>query len=493
MNLGESIRNGVKWLLLGNTGGQILQFAYGVALARLLVPADFGMILTIQVFTGFVGVIASGGMGQSLIRSKEASAEDFNAVFTLQLTLGVLIYIGFFASAPLVGHYFDSPLYADLLRVSALSFLLRPFASVRTSWLTRQMNFKRRAVIDLIVGVVVGVSSVLMAAIGMGVWSLVLSGIAGALTGNMLLSYATPLKLRVRFDRTMMQRHTTFGFKITASEVVQHITEQSIKLILSKLAGPSFLGLFNKAESLARMPNRLVTPPTSQTVFRAMSTVQDDLDRTKYMFHRTITLLMLYTSPALVALWWVAEPLIGVVYGAKWLPVAGPLAIIVLSGFLRPIAIPCALVLTAQNRLTQNLLIQLLGLAFAIPAYLIGVKWGLEGVAWSLVACTVFITTLYYVSVSRVIATRLIELLNAVTPVLALDAILFGALAVAHMLLPGAKTSHPWFYLVTMASVGSTAFGLAFLFLPIPALRTEASRWRQGMVAGLRLMHRPSR
>jgi O-antigen/teichoic acid export membrane protein len=57
MNLGQSIRTGAKWLMIGNTGNGLLQFAFGVVLARLLVPADFGMIITIQVFTGFVGMV----------------------------------------------------------------------------------------------------------------------------------------------------------------------------------------------------------------------------------------------------------------------------------------------------------------------------------------------------------------------------------------------------------------------------------------------------
>ena len=100
MNLGQSIRTGAKWLMIGNTGNAILQFGFGVALARLLVPADFGMIITIQVFTGFVGMVTSGGMGQALIRAKEVRQEDFNAVLTLQLAIGLLIYTGFFLSSP---------------------------------------------------------------------------------------------------------------------------------------------------------------------------------------------------------------------------------------------------------------------------------------------------------------------------------------------------------------------------------------------------------
>ena len=76
MDLSQSIRTGVKWLVIGNTGGRMLEFAFGVILARLLVPADFGIIITVQVFTGFVGMLTSGGMGQALIRAKEVDKDE---------------------------------------------------------------------------------------------------------------------------------------------------------------------------------------------------------------------------------------------------------------------------------------------------------------------------------------------------------------------------------------------------------------------------------
>jgi O-antigen/teichoic acid export membrane protein len=100
MSLGESIRSGVKWLAFGKIGGRLFEFAFGVALARLLVPADFGMIATIAIFTGFVGMFVAGGMGQSLIRAKHADLNDFTAVFTLQLATGIVVYLVFFVCAP---------------------------------------------------------------------------------------------------------------------------------------------------------------------------------------------------------------------------------------------------------------------------------------------------------------------------------------------------------------------------------------------------------
>jgi len=488
MNLGESIRSGVKWLLLGNTGGQFLQFAFGVALARLLVPADFGMILTIQVFTGFVSMLASGGMGQSLIRAKTVDITDFHAVFSLQLLLGIIIYVGFFFSAPWIARFFDDPLYLNLLRVSALSFLLRPFTLIRISWLTREMQFKTRSLIDLIISAFTGVCSVLMAAGGLGVWSLTLAGLIGGIASNILFFFITPLRIRLIFRPDIVRKHGAYGFKITLNEFLNYLKNQIVNLIVSKLAGPALLGLFNKADSLARMPNRLITPPTNQTVFRAMSITQNDLDKTKYMFFRTITLMMVYILPGLVCLWWLGEPFIKVIYGEKWLPAAAPLKILVFAGALRIIAAPCGVLLAAQNRLTQVMVGQLLELLFVLVACIIGLSWGLVGVAYALLASTIFATIYGYILVSRVIYIRPVEVFTAIVPALLLNAVLLLYLAGVEILSTHVRSTMPALYLSAMLTSAVLVYGFAFLYLPIPSLKSEVDRWRHQILNGLRLM-----
>lgn len=492
MNLGQRIRTGVTWLFIGNTGLQVLQFAFGIALARLLVPADFGMLATITVFTGFVGVIASGGMGQSLIRAKEAGAADFHAVFTMQLALGIVIYAAFFALAPAIAEFLENSLYAPLIRVSAISFLIRPFALIRIAWLSREMQFKRRSQIDLATGAVTGVTSVAFAAAGFGVWSFILSGLIGSVASALMFTFASPLRLRLSFDRAVARKHAGFGFKITVTDVLAHLKEHSINLLLSKLAGPTFLGLFNKAGSLAWMANRMITPPTGQTVFRAMSVVQDDLDRTKYMLYRTITLLMVYVFPFLVGLWWVAEPFVEVVYGHKWLPAVEPLHILLLAAVMRTVGVPCGVTLNAQNRLTAVIIGEALGLAISIALVVVGLRWGLAGVAWAIVASTFFYAAYSYTIVCRTIRTRLRDLLRAAAPALVLNTFLFAVLALVHWGSGLHPEEHPAAYLLAMAAIGGVSYALALLYFPIPALRSEAERWKQliSSVAG-RLWARP--
>jgi len=425
VSLGKSIRSGVSWLLLGSIGQYVSKFIFGVMLARLLVPADFGLLLTVSVFTGVASIITSGGMGQSLIRAKEVENIDFYAVFSLQLALCLVWYAVFFIASPYIAHYFQEPIYTDLIRVSALVFLLKPFTYMRMAWLNREMQFKKYSLIGLASGLFSGIASITMAWNGMGVWSLIFAGILGTLFTNVALSFATPLRLRLSSNTSIMKKHTSFGIKITILGIISYLSKESKSLIISKLVGPGFLGAFNKGESLSLLPNRIVVPSTMQPVFRAMSKIQDDLDQTKYMLYRSIMLLTVYTAPLYIGLWWVAESFILTVYGEKWFASIEPLRILVLAGFLLNIQHPCGVLLEAQNKLTQQIIVHLLKLVLLSTSVFFGVKWGYSGVAYAIVVSIIFVTFAQYYLVYRTISTKIIDLIKALLPGLTLGVFLF--------------------------------------------------------------------
>jgi O-antigen/teichoic acid export membrane protein len=432
-------------------------------------------------------------MGQSLIRAKTATADEFSAVFTMQLGIGVVVYLGFFAIAPWLATYLENPLYTELIRVSALSFLLRPFALMRSAWLNREMQFRKRALVTLASGTLTGASSIAMAAAGMGVWSLILSGLVGALFTNVLYAWMTPLRLRLRFDREAARIHSGFGIKITTNELLVRIRDESVNLILAKMAGPASVGLFNKAVSLARMPNRLITPPTGQTVFRAMSKVQDNLDQTRYMFHRTVELLTIYIAPVLVGMWWVAEPFIEIVYGHKWIAAAEPMKILILTSFFRIIRTPCGVVLSAQNRLSQEMVALALSLVLTLGSCIFGLNWGLVGVAWALFANSVFVAVYLYVLVRLAIRTNVLDLAKAIAPGLWLSLLMAAVLAGVHFGLAGAlKSDAPIRYLAIMGSAGAITCVAGFLLLPDATLRTESRRWLAALRQAAHVVRRTS-
>jgi O-antigen/teichoic acid export membrane protein len=485
MTLGDSIRSGVKWLAFGRIGGRLLEFAFGIALARLLVPADFGMTVTVSIFTGFVGMFTAGGMGQSLIRAKVADQNDFSAVFTLQLGIGVLVYLGFFIAAPWIAAFFDEPLYRELIRVSALSFLLRPFLSMRNAWLTRKMDFRSRTLVNMATGAFGGVLSVAMAFAGMGVWSLVVSGLLASLFKSFWLARLTPVVARFNPDIAAMRKHAGYGSRIVGTEFINYLRNQSKIFLLSKLGGPALVGIYNKAESQSRLPNQILMAPTMEPLFRAMSKTQDNLDQTKYLFYRAITLLMAYTLPAYALLWWIAEPFIFVVYGPKWIETGAPMSILTLAGPFLNVALPSSTLLAVRNHLGKDALATGMNIPILAGACIIGLQWGVVGVAWGVVLAQAVFAVHLYSYVLQVLPSRAADLMRAAAPGAALGALQFAVLALVHHVLAPSPHQQPALYLLAMCGSGALTAVLAFLFLPLPALHSERDRWRRQLVGAV--------
>ncbi|WP_297362003.1 lipopolysaccharide biosynthesis protein [Thauera sp.] len=489
MSTSNSIRGGIKWLLTGSLGGQVLQFAFGIALARLLVPEDFGFIVTIQIFTGFVGLISGGGMGQALVQSKEAAERDFDVVFTAQLLIGAVIFAGFYVSAPWLAEVFGNPLYIDLIRVSAVSFLLRPFVNTRASALHRDMRFKERSLIGLVVGILTGVASIGLAMVGAGPWSLILSGILGSLITLVMLDHVSDRRPRLCLDYSVAQRFGAYGVKVSLNDLASYFTKQASNTIISRVAGPSAVGLFNKGESLAWLPFSTVSASVYEAVFRAMAKAQDRPDEVKYLFYRMITLMIVYTLPIYIGLAWMAEPFMLFVYGENWLPSADPLRIVSLAGILICIGHPCGAVLAAMNRLGREVWIHVSqGVLVALACYF-GLKtWGIVGAAWGVFAGIAYSTPIMYYLATRCFPARLGDLWRALAPGLKLNLLLVVVLAAIHAALPADwRDTRPALYMLIVGGGAGLAYAAAFLFLPLAALADETLRWRRL----LRLAPRP--
>ncbi len=474
------IRLGTKWMLVGSVGGQLLQFAIGIILARLLLPAEFGLVVTIQVFTGFVGLIASGGMGQALVQAKKASEKDFQVMFTMQLLIGCLAYFLFYVIAPWFAVWFNNPAYALLLRVSAISFLLRPFLNIHTSWLHRETRFRSLSINSLVLAILVGSTSILMALNGFGVWSLVVSGLIGSLINIVILSFLTPLRPSLLLDREILRRIGTYGIKVTFNDLINYFVIQTNNLIISLKAGPGMVGMFNKADSLGSMPINIISSAVYKPVFRAMSQAQDDLDMTRYLFHKMISLLIVYTLPFYIGLAWVADPFIPFVFGENWRGSIDPLEVFGFIGITFCIIHPCGSVLAAQNRLGREVIVHFTQWIIVSIACYVGLSWGLRGVAWGYFISYVYATTFMYILVRQAIHNRLHELVTAIFPGLLLNAIMLIALFIISALLPtNFKITNPAYYLAITVIGGATTYAMAFLFIPIKSISQESARWRK--------------
>jgi O-antigen/teichoic acid export membrane protein len=484
MASGQSIRRGIAWLFVGNTSKQVLGFVFGVVLARLLVPEDFGMLITIQVFTGLAGFIAGGGMGQALIRAKTATAQDYDIVFTLQLIIGCLIYAVFFLAAPWFAHWYDNPLYSDLLRVSALSFILRPFVNLPGNMLHRAMRFKAQAVVSVITLIVSSTVSIGLAYLGNGVWSLIWGGIVGSVVSALLLMPIARWRPRLSTAFGRGREIARYGVLFSINDIVFYLRSQLSAFILSRTLGPASVGLFNKGESLARMPHAFITGSVYPVLFRALGAEQDNLDRSRYLYFRSIALVALYATPFYVGLLWLAEPLVRGVYGVRWVEAAGPLAILALAWPFWLMGNLSGNVLKARNWLGHELAVQLASLAIGGLAIWVGLAYGIDGVAWAVVGTAAFTGIWQYGLAARCLDARLSGFPRALVPAGVLNVLLATVLFLMDLALPQAVRQNDLAYVLAMGTAGGLVYGLAFLYVPLAALAVEQQRWKTKLRLG---------
>ncbi len=478
MSLGGLIRRNTVWILGGNLSYRGFQFFVGVILARILVPEDFGLLVTLQIFTGTLGFIAGGGMGEALVQAKSVDEKDFKVVFTVQFVICILIYTALFVISPFLSEWFSEPRYTDLLRVSALTFIVRPFSNIPRAKLRREMQFKTITIIRLI-SMVIGASfSILLALEGFDTWSLIIGGLVGSLCSLLLLLYTTKWFPGFAYRKDSIRRLGGYGIKISTNEIILHLRNQAPNLIISRLLGADQVGLFNKGDSTASLPVNMISGSTYQTVFRALSTIQTDLDQSKYIYFRTITLVSIYTFPFYIGLFWIAEPFILFVYGEKWIDSSLPLQILTITGFFRSLTIPSGAVIAAQNRLGKEIIIQIQALVLFIIASIIGVKWGIIGVAIALIPCYLFFTLRMTNLANQCITGNYSDLAKALQPAAILNSFLFIVLLIVDYLLPeGLRASSPGIYLLIFITVGGLTYASLFLSAPIPRLDAEKKRW----------------
>ena len=270
-----------------------------------------------------------------------------------------LIYAGLFTLAPWFSIWFNDPIYTALLRVSALSFLLRPFWVMPSTLLRREMRFKPEALSWFVSLVAAGVASIALAALGLGVWSLVYGGLVAGLVQVALLLYVTRWVPSLCLSREVTLALGAYGLRVSAIDIIAYLRSQTANLLVSHRLGPAPVGLFNKGLSLSELPAQTIAGAAQQTLFRALSAVQDDLPTSAVLFVRALTLVSLYALPFYVGLAWIAPGLVANLFGAHWTDTGPPLQILAVSGLPSILTQLSAAANGAQNRLAREIPIQI--------------------------------------------------------------------------------------------------------------------------------------
>ena len=250
--LGDKTVRAVLWNAAGTFGNRALQFAATVVLARLLSPADFGMVAVLAIFTYLANALIESGFGSALIQMQAVTREDESAVFHFNLAMAVLLYAALWFLAEPIARFYGQPELAPLARVLALVFFCNAFGLVQNTLLTKQLNFRQLTQAQLGATVVSGSLGILLALRGWGVWSLAAQTIANAAVRSALLWILSPWRPLGQFRLASLRAMFPFGSRLLASGLLGSVVENVYPLIIGKFFTQADVGFYARAQLAQR-------------------------------------------------------------------------------------------------------------------------------------------------------------------------------------------------------------------------------------------------
>ncbi len=383
--------SGVLWSGLSKIVMQLVLVLVTAILARLLSQDDFGVVAMAAVITVAIGMVNDKGLGMSIVQKKDMQASHLSTMFWGSVAFGALLYlVSFVASFPLA-LFFRQDIVQPVFAVIALGFLIGGFGIVQKSLLTRDMDFKKLALIEVAAAVFAGACAVIAAFLGLGVWSLVINALARDFMTVLMLWIFCSWRPQLHFSTSEFREYLGFSGNVLANDGAIYLITNTDVTIIGRVLGSAPLGVYNLALYLVKLPITRLSGIVAKVVFPAFSSLQNDLGKFKVAYLKAIKYISLLTFPMLAILAVFSREVILVVFGEKWIDMVWPLIILTPMAMLKSVGTIKSSVLMAVGRPDIELKWNLVYLAPLAGAVYYGTRFGLIGVA------TAF-TTLYVVT-----------------------------------------------------------------------------------------------
>jgi PST family polysaccharide transporter len=359
----------------------VLQFGSTMVLARLLSPADFGLIGMVAAITGLFIVFQNMGLAEATIQRQEISHRQVTLLFWINFAVGTAIAVGIAAAAPLIAWVYGEPQVAVITPALAAMFVFSGFAAQHRAIVRRQLRFSAVVVIDLSATFLGMAAGIVAAALGAGVWSLVILNLVTAASGAGLAAAASGwwpgLPRRCEDAKALLG----FGGNLTLFDALTYLARNADNFLIGVFIGPVALGFYTKAYGLLILPLRQMNRPIGTVAIPTLSRLQNDPERFGRYYLMVVKLLAYTTIPLTAVLGALADPIVAIVLGPGWEPTADMFRWLAVAGALQGVLFTSGWVLQALGHAADLRNLGLIVSPVYVAAFALGLPWGGEGVA----------------------------------------------------------------------------------------------------------------
>lgn len=368
-------------------GGQavkfLLQMISTVVLARLLKPGDFGLVAMVSVILLLIGMWTDLGLSNATVQRSEITQAQVSMLFWINCALSVGATILVALLAPVIAWFYHEPRLTRITLVLSLIFLLGGLAVQHRALLRRQMRFKLIISIECVsmaIGIATGIT---MAWLGFGYWSLVGMQVAGSAATCALVWAKCDWRPSAFKRRVGARPMLAFGGDLTAFSLLNYFTRNFDNILIGRVLGSSALGIYSKGYGLLQLPLSQISVPMAAVLLPALSRLQDKPSEYAKLLLRAVEAMALITVPIVVFSFFLARDIVLVLLGHQWLPVVAVFQLLAPAAAVGGIAIAPNWICQSLGRTRRQLHYALISAPVCVIGFLLGIKWGVNGVAAS--------------------------------------------------------------------------------------------------------------
>ncbi len=374
---------------MDSISSQGVTFLVGLVLARLLTPHEYGLIGYIMILVAVFNSIVDSGFSNALIRKKDTGETDYSTAFIFNLAVSLVMVAAMVLVAGPFSRFFKEPQLVPLVRVMSVIVVINALALIQRTRLVKSVDFKTQTKASLISSVSSGAVGLAMAFGGLGVWSLVGQQISRQLINTVCLWILNRWMPSWRFSWSSFRELFGFGWKLLVSGLIDTVWKEIYQLVIGKFYSTSTLGQYTRGKQFSDIFSSNMTSIVQRVSYPVLSSIQDERERMREGYRKIIRTTMLASFVLLFGLSAVAESLLTVLIGPRWLEAAHYLQIICFAASLYPLHAINLNMLQVQGRSDLFLKLEIVKKIIAVGPLLLGIFIGIDWMLWGSLATSI--------------------------------------------------------------------------------------------------------
>ncbi len=437
-SLSKKVSKGALWVIATTIFGRGLGLIASIILARLLAPDDFGLMAIALAIIVFSHGTTQTGFESALIQKQDKPEDFLNTAWTFEFTRALILFFIIFFSAPLLASFFKEPRAVDVLRVISLSLVFQGLRNIGVVYFRKNLDFRKQFVLEL-TPIIVNICVIVPLAFYLrNVWALVWGSIATSITSCFVSYVMHPYRPRFDFNIKKAGNLFKFGKWILGASIIVMVRQQGMTMFVGKFLGIPMLGFYNRAGVFSASLFQQISEIVWKVGYPAYSQLQNDSERFKQAYLKTLKLLTFIGIPMAGGLFVLSGDFVHLFLTDKWLPIVPLIQILCLQAILNFINTPSSIVFQACGKPSIGTKISTLGLIIlVIIVYPLSVRWGTSGAVAALLLGTLIPSPLVWYMTLKIMRCTFLEFLKPIAlPLISTGIMSFAIISVKKYFAP---------------------------------------------------------